>query len=176
VIPAPADRILTAIEPGASVGDRTPEDRLRELGIVLPPPPKPIANFVPYVQEGNLLFLSGQGPIEPGGVRHTGKVGDTVTIQEAYGHARITGINLLAVLQDAVGSLIKVRRIVKVLGMVNAAPDFSEHPRVINGCSDLLVSVFGDAIGRHARSAAGLNSLPGQITVELELIVALHAA
>jgi hypothetical protein len=114
--------------------------------------------------------------IEPGGVRNTGKVGDTVTIQEAYGHARITGINLLAVLQDAVGSLIKVRRIVKVLGMVNAAPDFSEHPRVINGCSDLLVSVFGDAIGRHARSAVGLNSLPGQITVELELIVALHAA
>jgi enamine deaminase RidA (YjgF/YER057c/UK114 family) len=167
---------LTAIDPGAPTGDPTPEDRLRELGIVLPPPPKPIANFVPYVQEGNLLFLSGQGPIEPGGVRHTGKVGDTVTTQEAYEHARITGINLLAVLQDALGPLMKVKRIVKLLGMVNAAADFSEHPRVINGCSDLLMSVFGDSIGRHARSAVGVNSLPGQITVELDLIVALLTA
>lgn len=167
---------MTAIEPCAPIGDRTPEDRLRELGIVLPRPPTPIANFVPYVQEGDLLFLSGQGPIEPGGFRHTGKVGDTVTTQEAYEHARITGINLLAVLQDALGSLNRVRRIVKLLGMVNAAPDFSEHPRVINGCSDLLVSVFGDSIGRHARSAVGMNSLPGQITVELELIVAVHTA
>ena len=167
---------MTAIEPCAPIGDRTPEDRLRELGILLPRPPKPIANFVPYVQEGDLLFLSGQGPIEPGGFRHTGKVGDTVTTQEAYEHARITGINLLAVLQDALGSLNRVRRIVKLLGMVNAAPDFSEHPRVINGCSDLLVSVFGDSIGRHARSAVGMNSLPGQITVELELIVAVHTA
>jgi enamine deaminase RidA (YjgF/YER057c/UK114 family) len=167
---------LTAIEPDAPTGDQTPEHRLRELGIVLPPPPKPIANFVAYVQEGNLLFVSGQGPIEPGGLRHTGKVGDTVTTQEAYEHARITGINLLAVLQDALGSLIKVRRIVKLLGMVNATADFSEHPRVIDGCSDLLVSVFGDSIGRHARSAVGMNSLPGQITVELELIVALRTA
>jgi enamine deaminase RidA (YjgF/YER057c/UK114 family) len=167
---------LTAIEPDARTGDQTPEHRLRELGIVLPPPPKPIANFVPYVREGNLLFLSGQGPIEPGGFRHTGKVGDTVTTQEAYEHARITGINLLAVLQDALGSLIKVRRIVKLLGMVNATADFSEHPRVIDGCSDLLVSVFGDSIGRHARSAVGMNSLPGKITVELELIVALRTA
>jgi enamine deaminase RidA (YjgF/YER057c/UK114 family) len=165
---------LTAIEPDAPTGDQTPEHRLRELGIVLPPPPKPIANFVPCVQEGNLLFLSGQGPIEPDGFRHTGKVGDTVTTQEAYEHARITGINLLAVLQDALGSLIKVRRIVKLLGMVNATAAFSEHPRVIDGCSDLLVSVFGDSIGRHARSAVGMNSLPGQITVELELIVALR--
>ena len=114
--------------------------------------------------------------MEPGGFRHTGKVGDTVTTQEAYEHARITGINLLAVLQDALGFLIKVRRIVKLLGMVNATADFSEHPRVIDGCSDLLVSVFGDSIGRHARSAVGMNSLPGQITVELELIVALRTA
>jgi enamine deaminase RidA (YjgF/YER057c/UK114 family) len=151
-----------------------PDERLRALGIILPPPPKPIANFVPCVQEGNLLFLSGQGPIERGGLRHIGKVGDTVTTQEAYEHARITGINLLAVLQGALGSLGGVKRIVKLLGMVNAAPDFSEHPLVINGCSDLLVSVFGDTIGRHARSAVGMNSLPGQITVEIELIVALH--
>jgi len=165
---------LGAIETGALNGDQAPDDRLRRLGIVLPPPPKPIANFVPYVQEGNLLFLSGQGPVEQGGLRHMGKVGYTVTTQQAYEHARITGINLLAVLQDALGSLRRVKRIVKLLGMVNAAPDFSEHPLVINGCSDLLVSVFGDTIGRHARSAVGMNSLPGQITVEVELIVALH--
>jgi enamine deaminase RidA (YjgF/YER057c/UK114 family) len=165
---------LGVSDPGALDGDQTPDDRLRKLGIVLPPPPKPIANFVPCVQEGNLLFLSGQGPIEQDGLRHTGKVGRTVTTQEAYGHARITGINLLAVLQGELGSLRRVRRIVKLLGMVNAAPDFSEHPLVINGCSDLLVSVFGDTIGRHARSAVGMTSLPGQITVEVELIVALH--
>jgi enamine deaminase RidA (YjgF/YER057c/UK114 family) len=165
---------LSAIETGTADGDQTPEVRLRNLGIVLPPPPKPIANFVPYVQEGNLLFLSGQGPIEPGGIRHVGKVGETVSTQQAYEHARITGINLLAVLQCALGSLGKVRRIVKLLGMVNATPVFSEHPRVINGCSDLLLLVFGDTVGRHARSAVGMNSLPGQITVEIELIVALH--
>jgi enamine deaminase RidA (YjgF/YER057c/UK114 family) len=141
---------LSAIETGTPDGDQTPEVRLRKLGIVLPPPPKPIANFVPYVQEGNLLFLSGQGPIEPGGIRHVGKVGETVSTQQAYEHARITGINLLAVLQCALGSLGKVRRIVKLLGMVNATPVFSEHPRVINGCSDLLLLVFGDTVGRHA--------------------------
>jgi enamine deaminase RidA (YjgF/YER057c/UK114 family) len=164
---------LGAVETGAVNGD-TPEDRLRKLGIVLPPPPKPIANFVPFVREGNLLFLSGQGPIEPGGLRHVGKVGEAIATQQAYEHARITGINLLAVLQGALGSLGKVRRIVKLLGMVNATPDFSEHPLVIDGCSDLLVLVFGDTIGRHARSAVGMNSLPGQISVEIELIVALH--
>ena len=165
---------MRPIETGTRNGDQTPEERLRELGIVLPPPPKPIANFVPFVQEGNLLFLSGQGPIEPSGLRHVGKLGETVTTQQAYEHARITGINLLAVLQGALGSLGKVRRIVKLLGMVNATPAFSEHPLVVNGCSDLLVLVFGDTVGRHARSAVGMNSLPGQITVEIELIVALH--
>jgi enamine deaminase RidA (YjgF/YER057c/UK114 family) len=165
---------LGVIDTSAPDGDQTPEDRLRKLGIVLPPPPKPIANFVPYVQEGNLLFLSGQGPIEPGGIRHVGKVGETVTTQQAYEHARITAINLLAVLQGALVSLGKVRRIVKLLGMVNAAPTFSEHPLVVNGCSDLLVLVFGETVGRHARSAVGMNSLPGQITVEIELIAALY--
>jgi enamine deaminase RidA (YjgF/YER057c/UK114 family) len=167
---------LGATEPGALDDDHGPDERLRKLGIVLPPPPKPIANFVPFVQEGSLLFLSGQGPIEPGGLRHIGKVGDTVTTEQAYEHARIAGINLLAVLQSALGSLGRVRRIVKLLGMVNATPDFAQHPLVVNGCSDLLVSVFGTAIGRHARSAVGMNSLPGQITVEMELIVALHDA
>jgi enamine deaminase RidA (YjgF/YER057c/UK114 family) len=167
---------LGTTETGAPIDDPAPEERLRKLGIALPAPPRPIANFVPWVQEGKLLFLSGQGPIEQGGFRHMGKVGDTVTTEEAYAHARITGINLLAVMQGALGSLGRVRRIVKVLGMVNAAPAFSEHPLVINGCSDLLVSVFGTTVGRHARSAVGMSSLPGQITVEIELIVALHDA
>lgn len=150
-----------------------PYERLSALGIVLPESPLPVANFVPAVRTGNLLFLSGQGPVSPGGVRHVGKVGATVSVDEAYQHARLTTVNLLAVMHEALGSLCRVSRIVKVLGMVNATTEFVEHPRVINGCSDLLVGVFGDEIGRHARSAVGMGSLPGQITVEIELIVAV---
>jgi enamine deaminase RidA (YjgF/YER057c/UK114 family) len=150
-----------------------PAERLKTLGIVLPAPPPPIANFVPCVQEGTLLFLSGQGPIEPNGDKHTGKVGAGVSIEQAYAHARLTGINLLAVLQAELGDLRRVKRIMKVFGMVNAAPNFADHPRVINGCSDLFFEVFGDA-GRHARSAVGQGSLPGNITVEIEAIVAVR--
>jgi enamine deaminase RidA (YjgF/YER057c/UK114 family) len=150
-----------------------PYERLSALGIVLPESPLPVANFVPAVRTGNLLFLSGQGPVTPGGVRHVGKVGATVSVDEAYQHARLTTVNLLAVMHEALGSLSRVTRIVKVLGMVNATTEFAEHPRVINGCSDLLVGVFGDEIGRHARSAVGMGSLPGQITVEIELIAAV---
>ena len=142
------------------------------MGLVLPPPPRPVANFVPAVLEGGFLFLSGQGPVSPG-VRHSGKVGAEISIEAAYEHARITGLNLLAVMEDTLGSLSRVRRIVKLLGMVNAAPDFAQHPQVINGCSDLMVAVFGEEIGRHARSAVGMGSLPGQITVEIELIAAV---
>lgn len=151
----------------------TPYDRLTELGIELPPAPPPIANFVTHVIEGNILYLSGQGPREPNGFMHTGKVGANVTPQQAYHDARLTGINLLAVMQDALGDLSRVRRVVKLLGMVNAVPDFADHPVVINGCSDLLNAVFGPA-GQHARSAVGFGSLPGNITVEIEAIVALH--
>jgi enamine deaminase RidA (YjgF/YER057c/UK114 family) len=150
-----------------------PYERLRALGILLPCPPAPVANFVPAVRTGNLLFVSGQGPVESAGVRHTGKVGATVSTEEAYQHARLTTVNLLAILHQALGSLSRVTRIVKVLGMVNATAEFSEHPRVINGCSDLLVAVFGQDIGKHARSAVGMGSLPGQITVEIELIAAV---
>lgn len=150
-----------------------PYERLSALGIVLPESPLPVANFVPAVRTGNLLFLSGQGPVAPGGARHVGKVGATVSVDEAYQHARLTTVNLLAVMHEALGSLSRVTRIVKVLGMVNATTEFVEHPRVINGCSDLLVGVFGDEIGRHARSAVGMGSLPGQITVEIELIAAV---
>jgi enamine deaminase RidA (YjgF/YER057c/UK114 family) len=151
----------------------TPYDRLARLGIVLPPAPKPVATFVTAVREGNLLFLSGQGPLEANGTEHRGKVGAGVSLEQAYGHARIVGINLLAVMHEHLGSLARVRRIVKILGMVNAAPDFADHPRVINGCSDLMVEVFGEAIGAHARSAVGMGSLPGQITVEIEAVVAI---
>jgi enamine deaminase RidA (YjgF/YER057c/UK114 family) len=151
----------------------SPYERLASLGIELPPSPPPIANFVTHVREGNLLYLSGQGPREAGGFTHSGKVGTDVTIDDAYEHARLTGINLLAVMHEALGDLSRVKRIVKVLGMVNAVSSFEDHPKVINGCSDLFIDVFGEA-GQHARSAVGFGSLPGNITVEIEAIVALH--
>lgn len=153
--------------------ENSPYERLAALGIALPPPPPPIANFVTHVIEGNMLYLSGQGPREADGFMHAGKVGGGISVDEAYGHARLTGINLLAVMQDALGDLSRVKRVVKLLGMVNAVPDFEDHPSVINGCSDLLIEVFG-AAGEHARSAVGFGSLPGNITVEIEAIVALH--
>ncbi|MGV2100407.1 MULTISPECIES: RidA family protein [unclassified Rhizobium] len=152
----------------------TPAERLAALGIALPPAPPPIANFVTHVIEGNILYLSGQGPREADGFLHTGKVGGTVGVEDAYKHARLTGINLLAVMQDALGDLSRVKRVVKLLGMVNAVPDFLDHPSVINGCSDLFNDVFGEEAGQHARSAVGFGSLPGNITVEIEAIVALR--
>lgn len=145
------------------------EARLKTLGITLPPVPTPVANYVPFVITGQLVFLSGQGPRKAEGGMHTGKVGGTVTVDDAYGHARIVGIQLLAALKEAVGDLDRVTRIVKLLGMVNGVPDFKQHPKVINGCSDLLVEVF-EAKGKHARSAVGMGSLPDDITVEIEAI------
>jgi len=158
---------MTFADHGAS-----PEQRLARLGIVIPPPPPPIANFLTHVREGNLLFLSGQGPREADGYLHTGKVGGEITPEEAYAHARITGVNLLSVMQSVLGDLGRVKRIVKLFGMVNAAPDFGAHPAVINGCSDLFVEVFGER-GEHARSAVGVGSLPDNITVEIEAVVAI---
>jgi enamine deaminase RidA (YjgF/YER057c/UK114 family) len=152
--------------------ENTPYDRLKALGITLPEAPPPIANFVTHVLEGKLLFLSGQGPNDSEGRAHTGKVGADVSVEAAYGHARLTGINLIAVMHAALGDLGRVRRVVKLLGMVNATPDFADHPAVINGCSDLFIEVFGEN-GIHARSAVGHGSLPGQITVEIEAIVAI---
>jgi enamine deaminase RidA (YjgF/YER057c/UK114 family) len=146
---------------------------LASLGIELPPSPPPIANFVTHVREGNMLYLSGQGPREADGHLHSGKVGAEISVEQAYQHARLTGINLLAVMHDALGDLSRVKRIVKLLGMVNAVPQFEDHPSVINGCSDLFIEVFGEA-GQHARSAVGFGSLPGNITVEIEAIVALR--
>jgi enamine deaminase RidA (YjgF/YER057c/UK114 family) len=149
--------------------DKT-EAKLASLGITLPTPAKPVANYVPWVRTGSLVFLSGQGPRRPDGSMHTGKVGAGVTIEEAYTHARLTGLQLLALMKDAAGGLDQVARVVKVLGMVNGAPDFNDHPKVINGCSDLFVEVLGDR-GRHARSAVGMGSLPNGITVEIEAII-----
>lgn len=146
------------------------EQRLAELGIVLPEAQTPVANYVGAVLTGNLLFLSGRGPYLPGGGLHTGIVGQDITVEEAYQHARITGLQLIATMKAELGDLDRVSRIVKLLGMVNAVPGFGQQPEVINGCSDLLVEVFGDR-GRHARSAVGMGSLPRNITVEIEAIV-----
>ena len=149
------------------------EARLKSLGIELTSVPAPLANYVPFVITGNLLYLSGQGPREADGTFHTGKVGQEVTIEQAYQDARLTGLNLLAVMQGALGELDRIERVVKLLGMVNGTPDFLEHPQVINGCSDLMVEVFEEK-GRHARSAVGMGSLPNNITVEVEAIVEIR--
>lgn len=149
-----------------------PYQRLAALGLTLPPLPRPVATYVTHVQEGSLLFLSGQGPRDHDGRLRTGKVGAERNIAQAYDDARLTGLNLLAVLDAALGDLARVRRIVKVLGMVNGVPEFADHPKVIDGCSDLMVAVFGEA-GRHARSSVGMGSLPDNISVEIEMIVAL---
>ena len=148
------------------------EARLKELGIVLPPVPTPVANYVPFRLAGHLLFLAGQGPRDEKGATLTGKVGKDVSVEEAYRRARLVGLGLLAATRAALGSLDRVDFVVKLLGMVNAVPEFTDQPKVINGCSDLLVEVFGDA-GRHARSAVGMGSLPGQISVEIEAIMAV---
>jgi enamine deaminase RidA (YjgF/YER057c/UK114 family) len=145
------------------------EARLRDLGIELPPAGKPAANYVTGVVTGDLLFLSGQGPRGADGALLCGKVGADLSVDDAYDHARRVGLALLATVREQLGSLNRVRRIVKVLGLVNAVPDFTAQPRVINGCSDLFVEVFGDA-GRHARSAIGVGSLPMNISVEIEAI------
>jgi enamine deaminase RidA (YjgF/YER057c/UK114 family) len=145
------------------------EDKLTRLGISLPPISAPIANYVPFVISGNLLFTSGQGPKTPSENWLRGRVGDDTTIEQAYKHARLTGTQVLAVVQSALGSLDRVHRVVKILGFVNANPRFTGHPQVVNGCSDLMVEVFGDK-GRHARSAVGVGSLPENLTVEIEAI------
>jgi enamine deaminase RidA (YjgF/YER057c/UK114 family) len=138
---------------------------------VLPPLPKPVANYVPYRLAGNILYLSGQGPRE-NGVSLVGKLGADISLEEGYRRARVVGLGLLSAMRDALGSLDRVDYIIKLLGMVNAVPEFNDSPKVINGCSDLFVEVFGEA-GRHARSAVGNVMLPHQISVEIEGIVAV---
>lgn len=146
------------------------EEQLKKLNIELPAVGKPIANYVNMVRVGNLLFLSGKGPSNEKGVYTTGKVGKDLTLEEGIAAARLTAINQLAVLKAELGDLSKVKRIVKVLGMVNCEADFKDHPKVINGFSDLMVQVFGEK-GKHARSAVGMCSLPFNMAVEIELVV-----
>jgi len=150
------------------------EARLKELGIILPPVPKPLANYVPYRLVGNMLYLSGQGPRNGEGKPISGRVPDEVSREEAYQHARAVGLQLLAAARDALGSLDRIEAVVKLLGMVYADPDFGDHPKVINGCSDLFVEVLGER-GRHARSAVGMGSLPNRIPVEIEVIMAVKS-
>ena len=150
------------------------DKRLAELGIVLPTPAKPIANYVPWVRTGNLVYISGQGAVRDGKIEYTGRVGDTVSIEDAVASARLTAINIIAHLRDACGGdLDRVKRVVKLLGLVNCTPAFGDHPKVINGASDLMVEVFGDK-GRHARSAVGAPSLPFGLSVEVEAIVEIE--
>lgn len=147
-----------------------PEAKLKELGIELSAPSSPVANYVNAVRTGNLIFLSGKGPLKADGQNITGKVGADLTIEEGYEAARVTGINQLSVLKAELGNLNKVKRIVKVKGMVNCTPDFPDQPKVVNGYSDLMVAVFGKR-GKHARAAVGMGSLPGNIAIEVEMIV-----
>ena len=154
----------------AQVPDYDPEAKLKELGIELPTPATPVANYVNAVRTGNLLFLAGKGPNKPEGGYVTGTVGADLTVEQGYEAARLVGISQLAVLKAELGNLNKVKRIVKVLGMVNAVPGFTDQPEVINGYSDLMVEVFGDR-GKHARAAVGMASLPRNIAVEIEMIV-----
>ena len=152
---------------------KTPEAHLAEMGITLPEASSPVANYVNGVQTGNLIFLSGKGPLQADGTYITGKVGTSLSIEQGYAAARLTGINQLAVLKAMLGDLSRVKRVVKVLGMVNASADFADHPKVINGYSDLMVAVFGDK-GKHARAAVGMGSLPSNIAVEIEMIVEIE--
>lgn len=149
-----------------------PEAKLKELGIVLKGAPAPVANYLPAVRVGKMVYLSGQGPRKDDGQFIKGKVGGELTLEEAQQAARLSGIRLLEALKAQIGDLRKVKRIVKVLGMVNAVPTFEQHPKVINGFSDFMVEVFGEK-GKHARSSVGVGSLPDNIPVEIEMIVEL---
>jgi enamine deaminase RidA (YjgF/YER057c/UK114 family) len=151
------------------------EARLRELGITLPAPGTPLANYIPGVVVGNLLFLSGHGPLREGSPTARGKLGRDLSTKDGYAVAREVGLNLLGSARQLLGSLDRVKRVVKVLGMVNSAEGFSEQPQVINGFSDLMVEVFGDA-GRHARSAVGMAGLPVGIPVEIEMILEIRTS
>jgi enamine deaminase RidA (YjgF/YER057c/UK114 family) len=145
------------------------DKKLRDMGIELNAPSKPVANYIKAVRVGNLLFLSGDGPTHKDGSFATGKLGAELSIEQGYEAARLTGISILSTLKSELGDLNKVKRIVKVLGMVNSSANFSDQPKVINGFSDLMVAVFGEK-GKHARSAVGVNTLPFNVAVEIEII------
>jgi len=146
------------------------ERKLQAMGLTLPSAPAPVANYVRAVQAGDLVFLSGHGPTRDGAWAYRGKLGREFSVAEGYEAAKLVMLNCLASLKEAVGDLDRVRRVVKLLGMVNGTPDFTRHPEVVNGASDLLVALYGDR-GRHARSAVGMVGLPFDIPVEIEMIV-----
>jgi enamine deaminase RidA (YjgF/YER057c/UK114 family) len=162
--------VLFSSSPGAAQAPASPEARVKALGLQLPPAPKPIASYVTAVRTGNLVFLAGQGPVVDGKPTVTGKLGAELTEEAGYKAARATVLTLLSVLRAEIGSLDKVKRVVKLVGFVSSAPGFNRQPWVVNGASDLLVEVFGDA-GKHARSSIGVNELPLNIPVEIELVV-----
>ena len=149
------------------------EEKLKGMGYSLPTPPPPAGSYVPFVRTGNLVYLAGVGPRDADGNTTKGKVGKDLTVEEGYAAARLCALNSLANLKAGLGDLDKVTRIVKVLGMVNGEPDFTSHPAVINGYSDLMVELFGEN-GKHARSAVGMGGLPGGMAVEVEVIVEVH--
>jgi enamine deaminase RidA (YjgF/YER057c/UK114 family) len=146
------------------------ESRFEELGLTLPPAPTPVASYLTITRSGSLAYTAGHGPLRADGSLIVGKVGLDLDVAAAQEAARVTGLGLLATIRGYLGSLDRVVRVVRVFGMVNATPDFGDHPTVIDGCSDLLVSVFGEA-GKHVRSAVGMGSLPGNIPVEIEVVV-----
>lgn len=146
------------------------EARLQEIGLELPPPPRPAANYVGAVQSGSLLFISGHVPTRDGTFVYVGKVGKDLSLEEGYEAARIAALNCLASAKTVIGDLDRVTRVVKILGMVNCSEDFGDQPKVVNGASDLLVQLFGEA-GRHARSAVGMQALPFGVAVEIEMIL-----
>lgn len=146
------------------------ETRLTEMGLELPAPPPPAANYIRTVRTGNLLFVSGHGPYRDGTLHYLGKVGKDLTVEEGYQAARLVALNCLASVKEALGDLDRVKRVVKLLGMVNCTPEFGQQPEVINGASDLLVELYGEA-GRHARSAVGMAALPRNISVEIEMVL-----
>jgi enamine deaminase RidA (YjgF/YER057c/UK114 family) len=152
----------------------SPEERLAALGFSLPPAPAPSASYVPFREAGSMLYLSGQGPKLPNGTYRIWQLRTADDIPDGYADARLAGLNLLASVKAAVGELKRIEAVVKVFGMVNAVPDFPHHPKVIDGVSDLLIEVFGPEVGRHARSAVGMGSLPRGMSVEIELILKIR--
>lgn len=153
--------------------NQTPEERLAALGLSLPAQMAPGGNYIRVRRDGQFLYVSGQGPRRPDGSRYVGKVGDNVSVEEAYEHAKLTGLAILSLAKAETGDLGAIE-VIKMFGMVNAAPQFGDHAKVINGCSDLFTAVLGDR-GRHARSAVGLGSLPGGMTVEIEVILRVRS-
>ena len=147
------------------------ETRVQELHLTFPPPPKPAGVYKPVVQVGNMLYVSGHGPLKPDGTMITGRVGADLSLEQGKQAARQVGLAILSTVRNALGSLDKVKRLVKTLGMVNSTPDFKEHPQVINGFSELMAEVFGKDAGIGARSAVGMGSLPSNIAVEIECIL-----